>query len=85
MPNSYPIATLLQEELSSTITCRWSNQAGKINSTAGQFAWCLALHETPCKLLMLSLKSEYHKSLNAGTVLAPLYINIIIVLLHVTL
>jgi len=30
---------------------RWSNQAGKIILTAGQFAWCLALNETPSKFM----------------------------------
>jgi len=29
------------------LSSRWSNQAGKINLTASQFACCLALNETP--------------------------------------
>jgi len=35
--------TSLQEKLS----FRWSNQAGEIILTAGQFAQCLALNESP--------------------------------------
>ena len=30
---------------------RWSNQAGKISLTAGQFAQCLDLNETPANVL----------------------------------